>query len=194
MRAVHGKTLDLPDAHAVQQRVGTEMAALDAGLRTLALSVGARERVTARDVEDALGVTREEPAWRLADAVLERDLARALELTAAAFDRGLTDPRGASVVRPEALFALLTGALHSSFRRALVAAEGLAAGKPPAAVAKAAGVPPFLVEGFLRRARRDPADLLARHAAFLDAEVGVKGGGVPPRLAFERLVMRLAAP
>jgi DNA polymerase III delta subunit len=193
IRAVHGKTLDIPDAHAVVVRVGNEMAALDAALRTLALSLGARPKATAKDVEDALGATREEPSWRIADAVLDGDAARAMELATAAFDRGITDSRGTTVVRPDALFHMLIATLHGSFRKALVAAEALAAGTPPAAAAKAAGVPPFLAEGFLRRARRDPADLLARHRAFLEAEVGVKGGGVPPRLAFERLVATLVA-
>jgi DNA polymerase-3 subunit delta len=193
MRALHGKALDLPDAHAAVQRVGADLAALDAALRTLALSLGARPKATAKDVEDVLGMTREEPSWRIADAVLDGDAARAVDLATAAFDRGITDSRGVVVVRPDALFMMMIATLHGSFRKALVAAEALAAGTQPAAAAKAAGVPPFLAEGFLRRARRDPAEMLARHAAFLEAEVGVKGGGVPPRLAFERLVAALVA-
>jgi hypothetical protein len=58
-------------------------------------------------------------------------------------------------------------------------------------VAKAQGVPPFLAQRFLGRCRRDPALLLELHRGFIDAEAGVKGGGVPPRLAAERLVTHL---
>jgi hypothetical protein len=194
MKVAHGKALGVAEAHAVTRKVGSDMAALDAALKSLALWLGERPKVEAKDVEEALGVTREDPVWTLVDAVLDRDLGKALDLTAAAFDRGISDERGAVVVRPDALFPRLVGSLHASYRRLLLGAEALARGERTEEVARAAGVAPFLAQAFVSRCRRDPADLLARHGAFLEAETGVRGGGVPPRLAFERLVIRLAAP
>ncbi|MDF1701924.1 MAG: hypothetical protein P1V36_12265 [Planctomycetota bacterium] len=193
MKQVHRKGLSLEDAHAITRRVGSDLAALDDALRSLALYVGAREAVTAEDVHTTVGETREDPIWRLVDAVLDGDVATALDLLAATFERGLHDQRGAVSIKPEALFPQLAAALHASFRRLLTGAEGLARGESVADVAKGAGVPPFLAERFGVRARRDPERLLALHGAFVDAEMGVKGGGVPPRVAAERLVARLVA-
>lgn len=191
LKQVHGKRMALEDAHAVTVRVGNDLAALEDALRSLALFVGERDAVTAEDVHEAVGTTREDPVWRLVDAVLDGEREAALDLLTATFERGLHDARGAVSIRPEALFAQLVAALHANYRRLLTAAERLARGDAVAEVAKAAGVPPFLAERFGARARRDPARLVALHAAFVEAELGVKGGGVPPRLAAERLVARL---
>ena len=191
MSQVHRKRLSLEDAHAITRRVGSDLAALDDALRSLALFAGAREAITAEDVHATVGETREDPIWRLVDAVLDGERAQALDMLTATFERGLHDQRGSVSVRPEALFPQLVAALHVSFRRLLSGAEGLAQGESVADVAKAAGVPPFLAERFGARARRDPARFLGLHEAFLEAELGVKGGGVPPRLAAERLVVRL---
>jgi DNA polymerase III delta subunit len=194
MHAEHGKKLSVADAHALARLVGNDLSELDGALRTLSLYAGAKPQVDAADVHAALGVTREDPVWRLVDSVLEGDVDRALSLAEGAFDRGLTDARGAVSSRPEALYATIVPALHSSWRRRLAGAEALARGEPGEEVARASGVPPFLAGTFLERCKRDPADLLRRHRAFLDAETGVKGGGVPPRLALERLVIALAGP
>jgi hypothetical protein len=75
----------------------------------------------------------------------------------------------------------------------MLVAEATARGDDPAALPALAGLPGFVVERVLRQAaRRSPADLLARHAAFVEAEAGVRGEGVPPRLALERLLVAIA--
>lgn len=191
MKQVYAKGLGLEEAHAITRRVGSDLAALDDTLRSLALFVGDRDSVTAEDVHETVGETREDPIWRLVDAVLDGQRVQALDMLDATFERGLHDQRGSVSVRPEALFPQLVAALHTKFRQLLAGAEGLAAGESVAEVAKAAGVPPFLAETFGARARRSPGRLLALHEAFVEAEVGVKGGGVPPRVAAERLVARL---
>ena len=191
MRQVHRKTLDVEQAHALTRLVGSDLGALDDALESLALYVGTRAAVTAEDLVESVADTREDPIWKLVDAVLDRDVDEALRLLTAAFERGLSDARGAVVVRPEALFAMLTAALHGAWRRTLAGAEALARGESHDEIAKAQGVPPFLAQRFLGRCRRDPAEMLTRHRAFVEAESGVKGGGVPPRLACERLVVTL---
>jgi DNA polymerase III delta subunit len=193
LKQVHGKTLDLETAHMLTLRVGNDLAALDDTLRSLALLVGTRTGVTAEDVSEGVGETREDPIWTLVDAVLDQQVDKALTLVRAAFERGLTDQRGSVVVRPEALHAIITAALHAAWRRVLAGSEALARGEAGSEIAKAQGVPPFLADRFLARCRRDPAEVLRRHRAFLEAEMGARGGGVPPRLACERLVLALVA-
>lgn len=191
MQEVHGRRLERPDAHALTRLVGSGLSDLDASLETLALYLGEKQTVDSDDVHEALGATRSDPAWKLTDAVADRDVSRAFDWLEAAFTRGIPDGRGGMITAADSIFVFVTASLHSSWRRLLAGAEGLARGEPPEEVARAAGIPPFRAREWLGRCRRDPADLLARHAAFLEAEAGVKGGLAPPRLALERLVARL---
>jgi hypothetical protein len=192
-RARHGKAMDLRAAQALVNRLGAGLAPLARSLETLASYVGDRPSIVEEDVAATVGTSREDPSWVLADAVLDRDLARSLALVAAAFDRGISDAKGRVAVRPESVFPMLSSAIHAAWRRAMLVAEAAARGENPASLPALAGLPSFVVERLLRQAgRRDPDDLLARHAAFVEAEAGVRGGGVPPRLALERLVVSLA--
>jgi DNA polymerase III delta subunit len=194
MREAHGKRIDARDAHLLSRLVGSDLSELEGALSTLALYVGERAEVREADVSAALGATRSDPAWRVTDALLEGDLGGTLDLLAQAFERGIPDGKGGQVTRAEGVAAMLLAALHGTWRRLLGGAEGLARGDDPSALARSLGIPAFRAEAFLGRCRRDPDDVLARHAAFLEAERGLKGGGVAPRLALERLVVRLLAP
>lgn len=191
MGNAYGKRLSVQDAHRLTQVAGTDLAALDGALKSLALFVGDRREVTAADIDESVGETREDPLWRLADAVFERRTEDAITLTRRAFDRGITDQRGAVVSRPEALAPMITATLFSSWRKVLSGAEGLARGETPEGIARAVGIPPFLSKPFAARCRRDPRQVLAMSEAFFEAERGIKGGGVPHRLAVERLVVSL---
>ena len=193
-RTRHGKALDLRTGHALALRLGGGLAGLSKAVETLASYVGDRPAITEADVAATVGETREDPAWVLADAVLDRDLDRALKLVGQSFERGLSDAKGRISVRPEAIFPPLVATLAGAWRRAMLVAEAGARGENPATIAAFAGLPGFVVERLIRQAsRRDPDDLLVRHRAFVDAESGVRGGGVPPRLAVERLVIALAS-
>ena len=192
-KEVHGKAMDPRAAHALSVRVGASLAPLARALETLATYVGARPAVTEADVAATVSATREDPAWVLADAVLERDLPRALSLAAAAFDRGLTDSKGRVAVRPEAVYPLLFATVHAAWRRAMLVAEATARGDDVAGLPALGGLPSFVVERVVRQVgRRSPDDLLARHGALVAAEAGVRGGGVPHRAAFERMLVDLA--
>ena len=190
----HGKAMDLRTGHALALRLGAGLAGLSRAVETLASYVGARPAITEADVAATVGETREDPTWVLADAVLDRDLERALKLVAQSFERGLSDAKGRVSVKPDAIFPPLVATLAGAWRRAMLVAEAGARGENPATIAAFAGLPGFVVERLVRQAaRRDPDDLLVRHRAFVDAESGVRGGGVPPRLAVERLVIALVA-
>lgn len=192
MQVAYRKRIAIEDAHHLTQVVGSDLAALDGAMAALGLYVGDAEHVGAADIEKSIGETREDPIWRLGDAVFERRLDDALKLAGRAFDRGITDQRGAVVSRPEALAPMICATLFSSWRRVLAGAEGLARGEAAESVARSAGVPPFLSGPFVARCRRSPAELLAMSQAFYRAESGIKGGGVPHRLAIERLIVELS--
>lgn len=194
MREAWGKRLGLADAHALARRTGNQLAALDDALRSLALYVGGRAAVEAADVEAAVGATSQDGTFEFADRVLGADPADALAALEAAFERGVSVGRGrGSVTQPDALFHVLVDALGRKLHALLRAAEALARGEPGPEVARAQGVPGPRVEAFLAAARRPLGPLLRGNEALLDAELGVKGGGVPPRIALERLVWALAA-
>lgn len=191
-RGRHAKSMDLRTAHALSTRAGGGLATLSKALETLAAYVGAKSSIVEADVAATVATTREDPAWVLADAVLEREVARALDLVAASFERGISDAKGRVSVRPEAIFPPLVSTLHGAWRKAMLVAEASSRGENLASLPAFAGLPGFVVERLIRQAsRRAPADLLARHRAFVTAESGVRGGGVPPRLAVERLVLAL---
>jgi len=191
-KVVHKKGLEPRAAHALTVRLGASLSPLARALETLSVYVGDRPGIAEADVAATVGETREDPAWVLADAVLERDVPKSLALVDASFERGLSDAKGRVAVREEAIFPVLFATIHGSWRRALAVSEATARGENPASLPALAGLPSFVVERVLRQtARRDPDDLLARHAAFVEAESSVRGGGVPPRLALERLVLAL---
>lgn len=190
-RHVHRKVLPLEVAHLVTRRVGSALGELDGALASLAIYVGERERLEEKDVTDVLGETREDPLWKLSDLVLDGQHESALAMLEATFSRGIHDQRGASVTRPEALFAMLNATLLGAWRKRLAGAEGLAAGETGAELAKAQGIPGFRADAWVRSCRRDPERYRRLALAFRSAEAGVKGGGVPARLAAERLVLRL---
>lgn len=188
-RARHGKTLEPRTAHALVLRRGAGLSGLVTSLDTLAAYAGERAAITEADVAATVGATREDPAWVLADAVLSRDVARAFDLLDAAFTRGYSDGKGRVSVRPEAVFPRIVATLHGAWRRLLLVAEARERGEDPAADPALAGLPGFVVERTVRAAQgRRSDDLLARHRAFVEAEAGVRGDGVPHRLAAERLV------
>ncbi len=192
-QAKHGKAMDARAAFGLSLRAGGGLSALARALETLAAYVGTRPAILESDVAAVVADAREDPAWRLADAILEGDLNRSIEMASAAFERGVPDGKGRSVSRPESVFAMLFASVHSSWRRAMLVCEARARGEDLSQVPALAGLPSFVVERVARQAaKRTPDDLLARHRAFVEAEAGVKGDGVPPRLAFERMVVALS--
>ena len=193
-KARHGKAMDLRTAHALALRMGGGLAGLSKALETLVSYVGSRPAIVEADIAATVATTREDPTWVLAEAVLDQDIGRALSLVEASFERGLSGANGRVTVKPEAIFLPLVSTLHGAWRRAMLVCEAIAGGQNPASLPAFAGLPGFVVERLIRQAaRRDPDDLLTRHRAFVDAESGVRGGGVPARLAVERLVIALTS-
>lgn len=192
-KVAYKKTLPLAEAHALTRRIGSDLGDLEQALETLALYAGTRTALKAEDVDACFAGEREDPVWTLVDAVLDGRPAEAMARLESALSQGLADARGVPITRPEALFPLVSGALHSAWRRVLAGAEGLARGEPEADLVRAAGLPPFRGEAYLKRCRRDPRAWQHKNVAFLEAEEGVKGGLVPPDVALTRLVVALTS-
>jgi DNA polymerase III delta subunit len=192
-KQAYKKTLPLQEAHALTRRIGSDLGDLEQALETLALYVGTRTALKVEDVDACFVGEREDPVWALVDAVLDGRPAEAMARLESALEQGLKDVKGVPITRPEALFPMVSGALHAGWRRVLAGAEGLARGEPEAEIVRAAGLPPFRAEAYLKRCRRDPRAWQHRNAAFLEAEEGVKGGLVPPEIALTRLVAALAS-
>lgn len=190
----YGKRLQAPEAHALTRRVGSDLGDLEKALETLALYVGERPAIAGTDLDACFRGEREEAVWPLVNAVLDGRLAEAVERLEGALREGLADPRGRPVNRPDALFPMLSGALLAGYRRVLMGAEMRVRGESEEAQVRAAGLPAFLGAPHVARCRRDPVAWLQRHGAFLEAELGVKSGQVPPEVALTRLVVALAAP
>lgn len=71
MKEAHGLRMTAQVAHVLTRSVGSDLAQLDDALRALALYVGDHGEVTDEDVATAVGVTREDPLWKLSDAIFD---------------------------------------------------------------------------------------------------------------------------
>lgn len=193
MRTTHGRGLPVEVAHALTLRVGTDLGPLNDALAQLAESVPRDRQPTVEDVEGAFGESRDDPLWTIADAVFDRQRAEAIRMTEQAFEHGVREENGSLVVRPDALFLRLNRALHNQVVQLLTGSEALQRGAPEVEVVKAAGIPSFRADEFLRRCREPSSRYARMHHALFDAELGFKSGDVPARLAAERLVIALAS-
>lgn len=192
MRANFKRALPLEVAHALTLRVGTDLGPLHDALAQLAQAVPEDRAPTTDDIDAAFGASRDDPLWSIADAVWDGQQAEAARMTEQAFDHGIREESGAMVVRPDAIFLRLNRTLHNNLVQMLAGSEALARGEVESDVVKAAGVPGFRAEGFLRRCRKRPSHFARMHAALFDAELGFKSGEVPARIAAERLVITLS--
>ena len=193
LRANHKRALPLEVAHALTLRVGTDLGPLNDALAQLAQSVPPERAPTVEDVEAAFGESRDDPLWTIADAVLDGQRAEAVRMTEQAFTHGVREENGSLVVRPDALFLRLNRALHNQVVQLLGGSEALRRGEAEPDVVKAAGIPGFRADDFLRRCREPSSRYARMHSALFDAELGFKSGKVPARLAAERLVIALSA-
>ncbi len=76
----YAKRMDVPTAQVLVDLVGDDMAALDAELSKLAIYVGDRDAITARDVEALVGLSRPEKVFGMTDAIAQGDAAAALKV------------------------------------------------------------------------------------------------------------------
>lgn len=176
-----GVRIDEPAVRALVEAVGTDAGAAIQALEVLSLYVGAEKRpITAEDIAAVISSAREESIFALADAIGKQDRTAAI--------RGLHSLL--AVAREPPLRVLAMIARH--WRNLLRTRSLLDAGMSRADIEGAVGMPPFLIEGLLGQARRQPASAYAAGlTAIGEVDRALKGGPLDHARALERLVLQL---
>lgn len=172
-----GKRIEPAAAEMLVYLAGNNLSELAAQLEKVATFVGARETVTVADVREVVSDTKVESVFDLANALGERDLAKAL--------------RSLSTILRDGEAPLMLLAMIARHFRQLWRVRELAARKlPPQDIARATGINPYFLKGVTDQARKfTVADLVAVFEALYAADLALKGGGGKPALTMERLVM-----
>lgn len=179
----HGAKL-APDAAAMLvERTGSDLGRLDNELGKLAAAAGQGGTVTTALIAELVGLTREEEAWAIQSLLLSGDPERALRELRVIMGNGARDA-GVPV----------SYACCDLARKLVGAAEGMAAGTPPAKLRAA-----LKLWGDSERLVFDNARRLgpARARALFDAAIGVDAGlksGADPEIALETLALRFVTP
>lgn len=172
-----GRTIERDAADALVAMVGSSLRQLTLELDKVIAFAGERARITRADVEASASRLAETTIFNLVDAVGERRTDRAL--------RHLVDIL-AEEAPPYVVFMVAR-----QFRLLLRARTLQAQRRDQAAVQRALGVPPFLVERVLAQARNFPLDAFPGIFARLqEADRAIKSTG-HPELALETLVVEL---
>lgn len=172
-------TIDADAARHLRELVGDDLGVLDAELGKLAAYVGRRGTITLADVEELVGLRREEKVFGILDAMLEGDASRALALWEQVWATDRAAPGRA------------IGGLAWSVRRILNAARDLQAGTPPAHIRRQYWIDPDRL-GQLLRSPGLPVleDCLLR---LRRADADIKSGLGSVQTAIERYVVECTA-
>lgn len=176
----HAVTLDRQAAGVLVQRVGPDLARIDAELAKLAGAVGEGGTIESALVTELVAsASQEDEVWPLQATLLRADPAIALAQL-----RDMLDARIAPT--------LITYACLDLTRKLHAVVEGLAAGQPEAQIARDQKLWGPSKDGVLRAARqldRRTAAVLLHETVASDARQ--KSGRADPERAVERLVVRI---
>lgn len=177
--AKRGFALDQRAARFLVSRMGRSTARLGNELDRLALWAGQDGTVAVEDLAGMVADDSEEVAWSLTDAIVERRSADAL----AAAER--------LVGQGESLSGLIY-AVAARLRNAVMALEGLEAGRPPREVEASLPMHPYAAKLLVRGVRNTTlAELREATAIFADLEYWTRGGSdYEPEVALTLAVRR----
>ncbi|HUU82891.1 MAG TPA: DNA polymerase III subunit delta [Phycisphaerae bacterium] len=179
-RETHGKSIDGMTAVQLRELIGSDLETLDNELGKLAIYVGARDRITAADVEALTGQHREEAVFRVTDAMSAGDAAGALR----AWEHVWTTDQAAPM--------RAIGGLAFGIRRLLEAKEAVGAGQSVAAVARRSGINPAVLE---RRIGGVSVEQLQQQLIDLyDADLATKTGLGDVASAVESFIIKHTVP
>lgn len=164
--------------------VGVDLTRLSTELDKLINYAGEKGRIGKQEIDELVLNSREHSNFELTDAILDGDRRRALNL----LDRIYAN----ASERPETLSLLILGAIASNYRKMLAAKELMSRNAPNAEVAKAVGMPPFIVTRFNERVRKIGAERILRGIARIaETDVALKTSLATPRLQIEVLICEL---
>ena len=190
-----GKRIGGSDAQLVVERVGDDLASLDAAVEILCLHAGDAEAVTAADVDALYRSAREGTVWEFGDLLAEGEVAAALTEATRCFDEGVPeDFSGERVTFDERrIAARLLSSFITSVGRVAALRRQLDSGVPRgdlqfAPPAFRPNVPWKAKERAARAAVRRRAEALdAMLVRAEETERAMKSGGPDGRLAVARL-------
>jgi DNA polymerase-3 subunit delta len=159
-----GFRLEPAAARLLVERMGANPVRLSRELERLALWAGQGGEVTAADLGAMVADTSEAAVWALSDTLLERDSARALDVSERLIAQG------------ENVTGLVYG-LASRLRKACAAIAQLEDGVPPKQVESSLGMHPYAAKQLVARLREASLDdLRDATIALADLEVWCRGG------------------
>ena len=174
----YDKKLEPAALNLLLELVGHELGVLDQELAKLATNAGTAPVITAKDVDQLVGHSREENVWNIFDAIAQGQKAKALAMLHHLLDHG-QEPIG------------LLGALGWQLRRLAQAARLQQQGVPVGQAVQRVGL--FKVEQANQLLRHLGPRALRLYDWLLEADLRMKSSAdLPARTLLERLVVRLA--
>lgn len=186
-RQHHGHAIDPDAVNALIATVGSDLARIDSELAKLALSVDSRPgragaAITAADVREMCGQTREEDIWAIQAGLFSGDRARMLANLHEALDVSRHSPVAVHI------------AYLSLARQLDAAARGFAARDNPNAIASRAKLWGATRDAVLNRGRSlKPAQTAGLLAAAIDTDRRLKSSGGDPVHLLEAMTLRFAS-
>lgn len=182
-----GAYIDPSAAAYLVGMVGADLQRLTNELDKLLTYIGNKDgkgRITQTDIDELVQYAHEHSNFELTDALLEGNRKSAIELLDRIFET--------SGEAPQSLSLMLLGAIASNYRRMLAAKELMAQGAPNSEVAKAVGMPPFVVGRFNEKVRRIDTERILRGIERIAAtDIALKSSLATPRLQIEVLICEL---
>ncbi|MBM4033565.1 MAG: DNA polymerase III subunit delta [Planctomycetes bacterium] len=179
---VHGKRLDPAAAKRLADSIGVNLPIVDQSLAKLALYVGPRDTITAKDVDALVEDLPVTTVFRLTDALGNKEPAKALRVLEILLAQNNEPPYILSMLR-WALERLINARTLLDLRR------------PPDAIAKALHIKPgYFLDQTLKQARnRTRRELLRAFDLLLAADLASKTSTMDAQATLEHLLIRLCA-
>lgn len=178
----YGKRISRQVCELLEQLLGNDLGMLESELAKLASYVGDVKEISTDDVQKMVGGWKTETTWAMLDATRDGNVGKALSC----FDQLVTSG--------EASQKLLGGLVFVFRKYATAASLAIHGNMPLHAAIKTAGIFPRdqkPVEDYLKRIKRDKAQMLLTKVAKADANL--KGGSqLPDRVVFEQLILELS--
>lgn len=166
--------------HQLLALVGSDVRMLSNELEKLSAAAIVTGRITMEMVDQLVGRSRELSNFELADHLIARNRARALQVLHRLLDDG-AEP------------VMLIGLIASNYHRLSLAKELMTQQRPKEEVFRLVGMPYSKREEFLATARRTESDILTRSIKRIAAaDLAIKTSQATPRLQLEMLICELA--
>lgn len=175
----YGKRLTPEAAHQLQAIVGSDLGELSGEVEKLAVFVGGRDTIAAGDVESSLGPVRAGSVFDIAEAVGEKDLARALEAYQRAIDGGDA---------PQAIVALFVRHLVILWKIRFLKRDRRTDDDIKKKLQLGWGFNRFYNRYSAQSRLLAGRDLLTGFEALYEADTSLKSSALPPELVMRRLL------